>query len=88
MTFDGGFSSWQLVAGAVQLSFVTGAEGVNGEATDWLMRTSNCGKEFEVSDKEMKEGNRTYCLWDTEWLTLEGLKVPISVLLTGQFRVK
>ena len=56
-TFDGGHSARQLVACAIQLSFVVVAVGVDGEATDWLVGTLDCKEEIEISDKEMKKRN-------------------------------
>ena len=60
VAFNCGLSAWQLVPGAVQLSAVAAAESVDGEAVDWLVRTLHCGKQFEVSEKKMKERNRTF----------------------------
>ena len=60
VTFYCGLSARQLVASAVQLSAVAAAEGVDAEAVDWLVRTLDFGKQFEVSDKKMKEMDRTF----------------------------
>ena len=83
VTLDGGLGARQLVACAVQHLFVAVAEGVDGEAADWLVGTFNCGKEFGISDSlEMKERDTS-----TDWLTLKGFVAPFSTFLARQFRV-
>ena len=52
VAFDGSLSARQVVAGAGQLSAVAIAEGVDGEPTDWLMRTLDCAGELEIVKKK------------------------------------